>query len=112
MVALLPDLRWSSWNNFRINIDEEMIRQQADAMVDSGMTKAGYQYINIDDGYFGGRDSDGTLFSHPKHHGTSICGTVTAVVARPSTTSTSNKATVAKIQGGWNNMVYKGMPKI
>lgn len=25
-------------------------------MVSSRMTKAGYSYINIDDGYFGGRD--------------------------------------------------------
>ncbi len=53
---------WSSWNNFRVNINEQMIREQADALVSSGMYAAGYRFINIDDGYFGGRDSFGKLF--------------------------------------------------
>ena len=49
-----PIMGWSSWNNFRINISEKMIREQADAMIASGLYDAGYRYINIDDGYFGG----------------------------------------------------------
>ena len=53
---------WSSWNNFQININEKMIREQADAMVSSGLFDVGYRYINIDDGYFGGRDAGGKLF--------------------------------------------------
>lgn len=57
---------WSSWNHFRIHIDEKMIREQADALVSSGMYEAGYRFINIDDGYFGGRDSSGRLFSDAK----------------------------------------------
>ena len=57
-----PIMGWSSWNHFRININEEMIRGQADAMISSGMYKAGYRFVNIDDGYFGGRDKDGKLF--------------------------------------------------
>lgn len=61
-----PIMGWSSWNNFRINISEEMIREQADAMASNGMKEAGYQFINIDDGYFGGRDRDGRLISHPE----------------------------------------------
>ncbi|MEZ7867728.1 MAG: glycoside hydrolase family 27 protein [Paludibacteraceae bacterium] len=56
-----PIMGWSSWNHFHINIDEKMIREQADAMISSGMYKAGYRFINIDDGYFGGRDADGNL---------------------------------------------------
>lgn len=59
-----PIMGWSSWNHFRIHIDEALIREQADAMVASGMHKAGYRFINIDDGFFGGRDENGTLFSH------------------------------------------------
>lgn len=31
--------------------------KQADAMVSTGLSKLGYKHINIDDGYFGGRDS-------------------------------------------------------
>lgn len=57
-----PIMGWSSWNNFRVHIDEKMIREQADAMVTSGLYEAGYKYINIDDGYFGGRDSVGNLY--------------------------------------------------
>ena len=59
-----PIMGWSSWNNFRVNIDEKMIREQADAMIASGLYDAGYRYINIDDGYFGGRDSTGKLFAN------------------------------------------------
>jgi len=57
-----PIMGWSSWNHFRIHIDEKMIREQADAMVSSGMYAAGYRFVNIDDGYFGGRDAAGKLF--------------------------------------------------
>lgn len=54
---------WSSWNNFRINIDEKLIREKVAAMVSSGLYEAGYRYVNIDDGYFGGRAKDGKLFA-------------------------------------------------
>jgi alpha-galactosidase len=57
-----PIMGWSSWNSFRVNINEQLIREQADALVATGMSKAGYQFINIDDGYLGGRDSLGNLF--------------------------------------------------
>ncbi|RZJ20605.1 MAG: glycoside hydrolase family 27 protein, partial [Acinetobacter sp.] len=56
-----PIMGWSSWNAFHVNIDEKMLREQADAMVASGMYDAGYRFVNIDDGYFGGRDSSGKL---------------------------------------------------
>ena len=59
-----PIMGWSSWNHFRIHIDEALIREQADAMVASGMTQAGYRFVNIDDGFFGGRDGNGKLISH------------------------------------------------
>ena len=59
-----PVMGWSSWNNFHVNISEEIIRTQADHMVSTGMKAAGYSYINIDDGFFGGRDEDGNLIAH------------------------------------------------
>lgn len=43
---------WSSWNTFALNINEDVILGQAEAMVKTGLAKAGYKYINIDDGYF------------------------------------------------------------
>lgn len=56
-----PTLGWSSWNTFALNINEEVIRSQADAMVATGLSAAGYKYINIDDGYWDGRGADGKL---------------------------------------------------
>jgi len=56
-----PTMGWSSWNTFALNINEQVIRQQADAMHSSGLQQAGYQYVNIDDGYWDGRGADGKL---------------------------------------------------
>lgn len=56
-----PTLGWSSWNTFALNINENVIKSQADAMVKTGLAKAGYKFINIDDGYWDGRAADGTL---------------------------------------------------
>jgi len=58
-----PPMGWNSWNKFACNVDEKLIRQTADAMVNSGMKDAGYQYIVIDDCWHGKRDSLG--FIHP-----------------------------------------------
>ena len=56
-----PTMGWSSWNTFALDINEQLIRQQADAMHNSGLQQAGYRYINIDDGYWQGRGKDGYL---------------------------------------------------
>ncbi len=56
-----PTMGWSSWNTFALNINEEVIRGQADAMVRTGLKDAGYQFVNIDDGYWDGRGEDGNL---------------------------------------------------
>ena len=60
-IALTPPMGWNSWNKFACNVDENMIRQMADAMVTSGMKDAGYTYINIDDCWHGERDSRGFI---------------------------------------------------
>ncbi|MGW4245171.1 glycoside hydrolase family 27 protein [Nocardia sp. NPDC004722] len=65
-LAVTPPMGWNSWNTFGCNIDESKIRQAADAMADSGMKEAGYQYIVIDDCWFDPqRDAQGTLRGHP-----------------------------------------------
>ena len=61
MAQRTPTMGWSSWNTFALNINEALIRQQADAMHNTGLQKAGYQYVNIDDGYWDGRDEQGHL---------------------------------------------------
>ena len=64
---LTPTMGWSSWNTYGININENLIKQQANACVNRGFADAGYQYINIDDGYFYHHDeSDGHLLIHPQ----------------------------------------------
>ena len=60
--AFLPPLMgWSSWNTYFVDISEDLIKKQADAMVSTGLKDAGYKYINIDDGFFGYRDSVGKM---------------------------------------------------
>ena len=61
-----PVMGWSSWNTYRIHISEDLIKRQADAMVSLGLKDAGYRYINIDDGFFGHRDEQGVLHTHPE----------------------------------------------
>lgn len=58
---LPPLMGWSSWNTYFVDINEELIKKQADAMVANGLKDAGYQYINIDDGFFGFRDAEGNM---------------------------------------------------
>ena len=61
-VALTPPMGWSSWNLFRHKISENLIKEIADAMKDSGLVDAGYCYVNIDDCWQASeRDADGKL---------------------------------------------------
>jgi len=62
-LAKTPPMGWNSWNKFACDVNEDMIRQTADAMVSSGLKDAGYEYIVIDDCWHGMRDSLG--FIHP-----------------------------------------------
>ena len=66
-LSLTPQMGWSSWNKFQSNIDEDIIKSIADAMVASGLKDAGYTYINIDDCWHGKRDADGFIQADPKH---------------------------------------------
>lgn len=61
-----PLMGWSSWNAYRVNISDSLIRMQTDSLVAKGLKDAGYTYINIDDGFFGYRDEQGNLCPHPE----------------------------------------------
>ena len=69
-----PIMGWSSWNTYRINISEDLIKRQAEAMVSLGLKDAGYSYINIDDGFFGYRDEKGGLQTHPERFPNGVKG--------------------------------------
>ncbi|CAN6463351.1 unnamed protein product [Victoria cruziana] len=61
-LGLTPQMGWNSWNHFACKIDEDLIRQTADAMVSTGLSKVGYEYINLDDCWAEhDRDSQGNL---------------------------------------------------
>ncbi|KAK1404242.1 Alpha-galactosidase [Heracleum sosnowskyi] len=64
-VGLTPQMGWNSWNHFQCNIDEQMIRQTADAMASTGLAALGYDYINLDDCWGElNRDSQGNMVPH------------------------------------------------
>ncbi|KAI3907858.1 hypothetical protein MKW92_049396 [Papaver armeniacum] len=48
-LGMTPPMGWNSWNHFGCEIDEKMIRETADALVSTGLSKLGYHYVNIDD---------------------------------------------------------------
>ncbi len=57
---------WSSWNRFADKVSDATIRNQAQAMVRNGMKDAGYQYVNLDDGWAGSRDGAGVIHPNSK----------------------------------------------
>lgn len=60
-LAQTPPMGWNSWNKFACEINEQLIRETADALVSSGMRDAGYVYVNIDDCWQGERDARGFM---------------------------------------------------
>ena len=64
-VGLTPPLAWSSWNALRGNISSSVLREMARALVSTGLRDAGYSLLNIDDGWMGGREPDGTPLADP-----------------------------------------------
>ena len=66
-LVLTPPLGWNSWNVFHENINENQIKEIADAMVSSGLKDAGYIYLNLDDNWMDTkRDANGDLQNNPK----------------------------------------------
>ena len=66
-LAAHPQMGWNSWNHYHFGINEDVIKQSADAMVSSGLAALGYNYINVDDGwadFF--RDSNGYIVVNNK----------------------------------------------
>ncbi|MFP4546535.1 MAG: glycoside hydrolase family 27 protein [Fidelibacterota bacterium] len=64
-VASTPPMGWMTWNQFTGDISDQLIRETADAMVETGMKDAGYEYIIIDDLWQGERDEKDVL--HPDY---------------------------------------------
>jgi alpha-galactosidase len=60
--APTPPMGWNSWNAFGTDVNEAKVLGAAKAIVDTGLAKLGYRYINIDDGWWlKRRQSDGRM---------------------------------------------------
>jgi len=61
-----PPMGWSSWNSFSNAINSQITLDQAKAMISTGMAKAGYRNVNIDEGWWlGNRDDHGNIVVDP-----------------------------------------------
>ncbi|HOQ14016.1 MAG TPA: glycoside hydrolase family 27 protein, partial [Bacillota bacterium] len=67
MLARKPPMGWNSWNTFGWNINDKLIRETADAMVETGLRDAGYEYVVIDDCWsLRRRGPDGRIVPDPE----------------------------------------------
>ncbi|MCU1344919.1 MAG: melA, partial [Acidimicrobiia bacterium] len=48
-LALTPPMGWDSWNSVGCAVSSDVVERAADAMVSSGMSRAGYRYVVVDD---------------------------------------------------------------
>ena len=64
-LAQTPPMGWNSWNKFACDVNEDLIKEIADAMVESGMKDAGYEYIVVDDCWQVDRDKEGNIIADP-----------------------------------------------
>lgn len=66
MIVKTPPMGWNSWNTFGQDISDQLIRETADVMVESGLKDAGYEYVVIDDCWsLKERDGQGRLVADP-----------------------------------------------
>lgn len=67
MIKNTPPMGWNSWNTFGADINEQLIRDTADKMAESGLLTAGYTYLVIDDCWSKKeRDENGRLVADPE----------------------------------------------
>lgn len=65
--ATPPPMGWSSWNSFSNTVNSDVVVQQTNAIISSGMKNAGYQYVNIDEGWWlGQRDRNDNIMVDAK----------------------------------------------
>ncbi|MFZ9594733.1 MAG: glycoside hydrolase family 27 protein [Bdellovibrionia bacterium] len=66
LIAATPPMGWNTWNYFGCEINEQMVKETAEAMTQSGMQEAGYRYVILDDCWQAKRRNDqGLLVADP-----------------------------------------------
>ena len=67
MVAQRPPMGWNSWNTFGGAINEQVVRETADAIVEKGLKDVGYEYVVIDDCWsLRKRNEEGKMVADPE----------------------------------------------
>jgi alpha-galactosidase len=57
-----PVMGWNPWYEYRTGVTEDAVLQQANLLVSSGLVAAGYNYVNLDDGWMAAkRTASGSL---------------------------------------------------
>jgi alpha-galactosidase len=73
--APVPPMGWNSWNAFNSDVDEEKVMASAQALVDTGLARLGYRYVNIDDGWWlKRRQPDGRMLIRTSHFPSAATG--------------------------------------
>jgi alpha-galactosidase len=57
-IALTPPMGWNSWNHYAGHITQDIVLQNARALVDSALINHGWTYVNIDDTWQGERGGE------------------------------------------------------
>jgi alpha-galactosidase len=95
-----PVMGWNSWNRFGCNIDENLIKATADAMVSTGLRDSGYTYVDIDDCWMAStRDAQGRLRPDPTRFPGGIAAIADYVHARGLKLGIYSSAGTATCQG-------------
>lgn len=70
-VGLTPAMGWNTWNKYGCNINADIIKSNADRIIQLGLDRIGYVYVNIDDCWqLAERDENGRI----KHDETKFPG--------------------------------------
>lgn len=65
-LALTPPMGFNDWYHYQCHVTEQTIVHTADALVSSGLSKLGYDYVNLDDCWMAdSRAADGQLQADP-----------------------------------------------
>ena len=65
-LAQTPPMGWNSWNAHGCGVTGARVRAAADELVQTGLSRRGYAFVNVDDCWQGQRDARGQIQSNAK----------------------------------------------
>jgi alpha-galactosidase len=101
-ICLTPPLGWNSWNCWAAAVDQDKVLRSARAMVDSGLIRHGWTYVNIDDTWQGRRGGplNGIQANEKFPNMKGLCGEIHAMGLKAGIYSTPWITSYAKFAGG------------